>query len=432
MKLWKYCLQFNTFETDSESEEIITQQRLSTRIYILSFACFLILTGIAAGLSVRSINGSELSPSLSRFIELAEAYPTTLQCPCSRIGVAYSTFVRTRVDFHQVCSSTFVTQPWIDSIYAEINDSLSVTAEIRYHLVFFWQAIAGFCLVSNSTWTDAVSSFAASQVISPTAIVEEVVRSQAQAALNNSVLRAETTLNRNLLSIRSTSTGNQFISGLATNFYLSYPPPGLGNPAFPKMLPKTYGNCSCLTALGCPHPVFVNVSHDRSVPVAGMIADCLVIDGALASTLECYYDINCFSLLHQQPSINYNLLSNASNKHFQMNSTVEMLMNEIMIDHVHMEILFDLFYEECKPTYCYFTYNIRFSLIFITTTLISIFGGASFFLRLLASRIVQLMIRWRSRGQTRGIHSGSATPRHQRLCKYRYAVILYEREEIRI
>ena len=159
MKLWKYCLQFNTFETDSESEEIINQQRLSTRIYILSFACVLILTVIAAGLSVRSINRSERSPSLSRFAELADAYPTTLQCRCSRVGIAYGTFVRTYVEFHQVCSSTFVNQSWIDSIFSQINDSSYVTTETRYHLLFFWQAIAGFCRVSDSTWIDAISSF---------------------------------------------------------------------------------------------------------------------------------------------------------------------------------------------------------------------------------------------------------------------------------
>lgn len=417
VRLWKYCLQFNTFETDSGSEEIITQQRLSTRIYILSLGGVLILAGSVAGLSVRSINRSEPSPSLSRFSELADAYPTTLQCRCSRVGIAYGTFVRTHANFHQVCSSTFVTQAWIDSIFAQINDSSLVTTEIRYHFIFFWQAIAGFCRVSNSTWVDAMSSFAASQIVSLTAVVEEVVRSQAQAALDNSVLRAATTFNRNLVAIRSTSTGNQFISGLATNFYLSYPATGVGNTDGPKMLPKTYGNCSCLNALGCPHPVFMSVSDDRSASVTGMVGDCLIIDGALASTLECYYDINCFSLLHQQPSINYNLLSNGSNKHFQMNSTVEMLIDEIMIDHVDMEILFDSFYEECKPTYCYFTYNIRFSLIFITTTLISIFGGASFFLRLLAPRIAKLMSRWCSRGQTRDVHLDSVAPCYQRLCK---------------
>ena len=110
-----------------------------------------------------------------------------------------------------------------------------------------------------------------------------------------------------------------------------------------------------------------------------------------------------------------------------MNSTVEMLIDEIMIDHVHMEILFDLFYEECKPTYCYFTYNIRFSLIFITTTLISIFGGASFFLRLLAPRIAQLMSRWCNHGQTRDVHLVTVTLRHRSFCKFKYVLRLAAR-----
>ncbi|CAF0761435.1 unnamed protein product [Rotaria sp. Silwood1] len=299
-RLRKYCLELNIFSTDSDNAQVILQQRWSTRVYIVMLSIILIVVAIIAGFNLRSINEIVYSPSKSQFIKMIERYPNTLRCPCSRIGIAYETFVRTHVNFHQVCLSTFVTQTWINSLFLQSNNSSSASYDIRYYLRYFWEVIAGFCFLSNSTWIDAVTSFGALRIVSPIAVVGENLRSQAQAALDNSMLMAQSVLVRNLIALRGIIAGNQFVSGLTTNFYASYPSSSFSNEGTLKMLPRTYNNCSCLNFFGCPHPIIVTTSTHQLITIPGMIGDCFIVDATLASTLECYYNSTCFALLHRE------------------------------------------------------------------------------------------------------------------------------------
>ncbi|CAF3326630.1 unnamed protein product [Rotaria socialis] len=264
--------------------------------------------------------------------------------PCSKIGIAYETFVVTHVDFHQVCSSTFVKQIWINSIILQNPVVSSTIYDIRYYLKFFWEFIAGFCSVSNSTWVDAVTSFSALRIVSPMAIDKQNLRIQAQIILDSSILTAQVVLTRHLLAIRRTTTENQFVSGLNANVYLSYSSPDLNNTNIPKMWPRVYNNCSCLNYRGCPHSILINNSHQQSVTIPGMIGDCFIGDATLASTLESYYNSACFSLLHKESSKNVSLLLNSSSNHFLTNSTIQMFFNETMIDSWSTEIMFESFY----------------------------------------------------------------------------------------
>jgi hypothetical protein len=47
--------------------------------------------------------------------------PNALYCPCSKVGIAYDTFVTINVTFHQVCSSQFIEQTWIDVLFSKQN-----------------------------------------------------------------------------------------------------------------------------------------------------------------------------------------------------------------------------------------------------------------------------------------------------------------------
>ncbi|CAF4185298.1 unnamed protein product, partial [Rotaria sp. Silwood2] len=250
---------------------------------------------------------------------------------------------------------------------------------------------------SKSTLADAITRFGASRILSPMAITEEVLRHQAQGDLNNHISSAQTTFALILLAIRQTMAGNQYISALGTNFYLRYPPSTFGNWDHPKMLPVVFENCSCLSISGCPRPALIKDSRDQLVVVPGMIVDCYVVDSTLGSTLECYYDLTCFRLLHKQSIETVSLLSDYSNNHFLVNSTVQTLLDDLMIDKLNSEIMFDSFYSQCKPDYCAFSYTHRFSRLFIITTILGTFGALSSILRLMTPFIVKIIFRWKTK-----------------------------------
>ncbi|CAF1187523.1 unnamed protein product [Rotaria sordida] len=251
--------------------------------------------------------------------------------------------------------------------------------------------------MSNKTWNDVMTSFGASHILSPTAVVEEVVRSQAEIALNKQITLAQATLARNLLAIQRMISGNEIVSGLATNFYVGYSSLNLDTWDSPRAWPRMFNDCSCLNVEGCPRPATLYNSSGHLITVPGMIIDCLIVDATLASTLECYYDQACLSLLHQSLTIAAKPLSNSSNRHFSMHSTLQMLLNELMIDEITSMIRFDLFYSQCHPAYCSYSYTSRFNVIFIVTTIAGIFGGLSFVLRLIAPFIASVILRRKNR-----------------------------------
>ncbi|UJR06625.1 hypothetical protein I4U23_010909 [Adineta vaga] len=336
----------------------------------------------------RTIEQTESKPSHTRFLQLANAYSNTLNCPCSKYAINYQTFVTTQVRFHEVCSSQFIEQNWFDMIFTNTNISIHSIDDFRVTLIFFWQTIAGLCNASRKSWDDTLANFNASRILSSTAFNEETLQFHVQTTLKNQKELSQMTMNRNLLIIHRMISGNQILSGLQTNYYFFSHPSGSVQTA-----PRIFDNCSCLNIEGCPRSAtFIN-DDDDSIAIPGMIIDCLIIDATLSSTLECYYNQTCFSLLHSSLPRNIQLLSNTSFKYFSLNSTIKMLLNELMIEELIINTYFDLYYSQCNPKHCSYSYTRRFHIIFVFTTIIGVFGGLSFGTKLLAPLIAVIILR---------------------------------------
>ena len=411
-QLWQSFLQLNLYKKSSSDIHTAPKERLATRLYICSLAIAILIITIVAASFLRTVNKTEYQPSHTRFSYLSNKYPTTLSCPCSTIGIAYNTFVTTDARFHQICSSQFVQQTWIDLVFVQQESGSLISDDFRLSISFFWQVIAGLCKISNTTWYDVVASFNATLTFNPVAISEQTIQATAKTTLNNAIYLARTRLNRNLLAIRRILSGNQIVSALGSNFYLRYPSDG----SIPRMSARMYGNCSCRNSQGCPHPASVIDTHGYLLPIPGIVADCFVTDGTLASTLECYYNQSCLSLLHPTFTWPIEPLSNSSNKHFMINSTVEMLLNELMIDEIISNVRFDLFYAQCNPAYCSYSYTHRFDALFIVTTVIGIFGGISLALQLMAPFIAAMILRWKNKNTRNNGLPHVANPQ-QRKCE---------------
>ena len=399
-RLAEYLLQLNLFKTTSSTEETVVEERVLTRIYLVLLCCLLLAIGVGSASVVRTVSNNEYSPSMTRFQYLARKYPDTLQCPCSKAGIVYNKFLSTHVRFHQVCSSRFVTQSWINAAFAASHSFLSTGDHFRDTLTFFWQTVASLCQSSNQTWDGAMSDFGASYILSPKALTEEQIRSQADSDLRNHIASTEAKLSSTFGALQRSIAGNQFVSALATNFYLNRPTTPFEVWSSPGMSPRIFDDCSCIRMAGCPRPATVNDTRGEMVRVPGMIADCLVVDATLRSTLECYYDRACVSLLHGSDSASVKLLSSNANKYFSRNSTVQALLDKIFIDDLNIEIRFDPFYTQCQPAYCSYSYSHRFDKIFVVTTLIGVFGGLSLLLRHAVRLSAMAIQRFRKRGRT--------------------------------
>ncbi|CAF1319985.1 unnamed protein product [Adineta ricciae] len=116
---YAHLLTWNAFDSRSSDPAITRCKLLTTCLYlILLLICVGVLTAYTS-FSVRFKSEFVLTPTYSQYQKLQRQYSDSLQCPCTKISISYGQFVRTSPRFHQVCSSDFVTQEWINSLFLE-------------------------------------------------------------------------------------------------------------------------------------------------------------------------------------------------------------------------------------------------------------------------------------------------------------------------
>lgn len=382
--------QLNLFRTEESTEATSRCEILATRIYLISVLLTVLTIGLISGLILRTIDDSEAFPSANRFSKLIQRYPDTLSCPCSRIGIIYKAFTTTQVSFHQVCSSDFVQGSWIEFIFNQTSFSFDEKSDFRRTLPFFWQNIANLCDISIKAWSKAISSFEASYFFSPEAVSKAFVVDKSKAVLDKSILETGRSIVQNLQLFRRMLSGNQLVSALSTNFYLGYPPSIDGYWLKPKMSPRYFNDCSCLRSSGCPRPATIEAPDGQILEMLGLVSDCLVVDGTLVSSLDCYYNSTCVSVLHGLSINPTKLLSVKKNRYFSINSTIQELFNRMMVDEVIVDIDYDKYYNKCRPSFCSYSYSHRFDVMFVGTMIIGTFGGVLFVLQYVALFVVHL------------------------------------------
>jgi hypothetical protein len=72
-------------------------------------------------------------------------------------------------------------------------------------------------------------------------------------------------------------------------------------------------------------------------------------------------------------------------------STVQEIINNLMIDYWNASPIYERYYNECQPIQCIYTYETRNDLIYIVTTLFGIAGGLTTVLKLILPRLINLL-----------------------------------------
>ncbi|CAF4906367.1 unnamed protein product [Rotaria sp. Silwood1] len=344
-------------------------------------------TIIYTALLSRTINDTVYNPSESKFREIYEKYPNTYTCPCSHVSVQYNQFAYFQITFHEVCKSEFISQEWIDTTYSA-NVSFIPPNDIRTILSHFWIFVRSFCALANVNVIDASNQFNSTNLVSRFAQPQHLIETKANATLALALNSTLNNLKRNLLLTREIILSNGLLSILATNyfFYISFAEQspfdssilvGINATSFPD-------GCSCEKSNGCSRSavIFESNATSHSVKVPGMMFDCLPLDGALASSLECFYDSSCLTLIQNVSLTNMrpSLLSNHSR--FKHNTTLMTLVDELMIEELIMTVVFSSYYSICNPKYCTYSYTHKFNILFMITFTTGAFGGVSTLLSL--------------------------------------------------
>jgi hypothetical protein len=162
-------------------------------------------------------------------------------------------------------------------------------------------------------------------------------------------------------------------------------------------------NCICATDPQCQSSIFPSVASDT---VPGIVAGCFVIDTLLLSTLECLYLEVCISVLYtymdetvDQEStgimwINAHLLiDEEESSPFAPDTSLEIIVKQMMIEQWNSSFYFDRYYDACAPTYCTYSDTAHSkNFVGILITLVSTISGLVVALRIITPQFIKLAL----------------------------------------
>ncbi|CAF1649337.1 unnamed protein product [Adineta ricciae] len=434
--LKKYFLELNLFKSDTCDHEVEDCQTrrlniIATRIYLFLIIC--LLFGI--GLTLSLINKNTLiiikNPSREQF----DALPSGEQCQCSQISLPYGKFMSLNVTYHQVCSSDFVSDRWINAINFGANSSYFHVRDFRAIGSAQFQALAGFCRLAKSNVERSIDVFSTNALLSPYVLPDIAFHSQMNASIGQFRSVVSNTFRAQLRLIIQIILNNRLISGLLTNAYYKYPSHSEKSNIL-DLSPIWYVHrdgviCSCdidicnKTVSGIFDIFETSISTLSSTSlhrIPGHSAGCYPVNAILQSTLECFYDKICLGkLMSVIPTRErFRVMDKTQPSRYRENSLVQSIVDKLMVEEWITNISYNKYYYQCAPTSCTFFKVSRYSLLYVLTQLISLLASMALVLRSIIPPIVQFVHSVRHRKPT------SRTP----LCRRLYLLTILIRTKL--
>ncbi|CAF4621706.1 unnamed protein product [Rotaria sp. Silwood1] len=388
---------FNLFSSKppSNNEWDLRNERISTRLYIL-LLCLATTTLVMYTSLVKVTKTANINvPTFEKYSHLYSTHSQALTCPCTTISIDYKKFLNVEYTFHQVCNSIYVNDHWRESVSPDIP---IYYRDFRAHRKFFSQALSTLCELTNKTVSESLTQFYSNRYVSATVVSSELFHLQMQSIFEQFISLTTNDLLLSLETIRDTTQINAFFSGRWTNYDL-YP---THSPVFPKMeiftpIPQYYSNCRCDVSMRCIQQaaIYNNVGVIKIFSVPGIYHGCFIMESLLQSTLECFYNQICIDKLHSyvvfNSTMNLTALDSSLQSRFLVNSTIQELINELMIERWNLSTMYESYYNACQPISCTYNYVTRNNLIYVVTLVFGLVGGIVTILKLILPLFVLLV-----------------------------------------
>ncbi len=388
----------------SHDENIIRQQYYSTRVYLILLFIGLSILILFTSLRMQTITVTIPMPTLTKFLDLYDQYPLTLNCPCNKTTMKYNQFIfNIKPQYHEICSSEFVSPNWINVKFVKSSSTTIFIQDIRSQLQTHFQLLSTLCHAANQTVEDDLELFYQKTFVSQQVLSRESFRIQIDLIVEQFKRTIPQLFQNTLELIKANQDLNQFIVPINSFFF-----PNLFNnnektlqASFNSDRPGCFPNgtlgciCNTLTMSECYKKTKIS-DNGTDYIIPGMFLSWFPLESLLMSTLECLYNDSCLfqikAFINTTVSpINFTTL-NLSSEYNGNNSydKIEIFANKLFIQSWNNESSFESYFNQCHPLKCQYTYQSRLILIYVITTIIGLIGGLSVALQLLAPVIVKL------------------------------------------
>ena len=398
-KIFKSIRSLNLFPSlpPSVDEHQLKTERISTQFYMILLAiCFLVLLSYKAAENVTQTITIK-APSYDEYQILYEKQKEKLSCPCSTITSEYKDFLYIKPIFHQLCTSDFISDKWIN---AEIwQPPVMNNWDFRRQRRLVFSAMASFCSLANETIFNALVSFTSTQMISAEVLSENLFHKNTAQFVADFIQSVNNTFFYNLQLNRASTQTNQIMSGLNTEsvpfFIGSYPSFDI------QTFSMSYGGCTCFISIDCSENAVIwsgNITVTyRVFEIPGLLIGCYVDEAVRQSTLQCLYNQSCVDTLmfylNFTAPLKINALNSNSTTIYNINSQINHLVTNLMIEQWIWNDSFQVYYNQCNPSSCFYTLNTKIPFIVILTTLIGLLGGLVKILQIIVPLFVKLVRR---------------------------------------
>jgi hypothetical protein len=410
-----YLLNLNFFEssddnTDREDEHQRRSNIIATRVYLIVLVLALIIITLIFALSLQTVIVTVEHPSKLQF----EILPPNAHCPCSRMSIPYGEFTSIQWTFHQVCSSDFVSDRWIEAMFSYSNSTYFYYTDFRTYGSAQFQALASFCRLSQAGVIQTTSLFYLTSLISAQVQSEAVFQLQVQASISQFQLIAPNEFVKQLKLVREMIMADGLISALQTNAMLTYPIGGIDE-YYIIMWDMSYPSdndswCLCSVDLDCQtrslitnifeQSARIDMPNDTEVlmDIPGLVISCLPVNSLLSSTLECFYNQSCLSkLLSFFPTAErFTAMVASEESRFKYNSTIQTIVNHLMVEEWITNVSYDKYYAQCAPIFCTYSKLERPGFLFVLAKVIRSFGGLTVIFGLIIPIIIRFIRRPRN------------------------------------
>ena len=341
---------------------------LATRLYILTLITSLIVLTLFSALTTRETPITVLSPSQKEFDSLYSLYSASLRCPCKKVSFPFQSFMSLEPQMHSVCNNPF------------LNDLITI-ADSRL-LLSLLRSLQDLCQLANRTLSYSIPQFLLTRYVSGQLVSPNFLLAQTNLLVNEFIT---TTSSRFVQTFDATSSyiqSNQLLSALMSNYDVLLPNNETGTIM---TQPRTYrnGSCNCQTNASCT---------EESLVLPNFHIGCYIIDALRQSSLACFFDPACMTTWF---NLSVTLPMDTPDS---MSRTIDELLGSIFVNTWgKTEPSYEDYFATCQPTSCVYSLVERPHLLIIVTITISVFGGLSNLLRIVAPLLVKLLRRVLSR-----------------------------------
>lgn len=402
------------YKKRNDTPIIVQQKILATRLFItlLLFITFVLV--LITGFDQRTKTITLDTPSALQFENLVNTNAVAVSCPCSKIAIPYSRFITLVPTLHQICLSDFLSDDWMDRlVFSTSSDAIPYYhLDIRSYGLTTFRTLRNLCTVMNATLMDALKNFQTIQLISIQALSHEQWKREVHTIITDFQSTIADTFRQTSQMAHEIIHGNQLLTTTLSNVFAQsqFNDSGI---AFSVQLQlgirlnanDTSSSCSCLLDTCTQQLAFYNISDSYTTPILlfsipGMRSACYPLDGFRLSTLECWFNETCITLLrmHLAPiSVEQIIpaLDTTKQRRFSLSATLGEILDEMMIEEWTNVTNYEAYFSTCRPLTCNYLIFHRLDLLYTITTVISIFGGLCVILRKFCPLLIRFYVRFR-------------------------------------